>query len=230
MCTSSRNCFTQDSGRPEYMLTKLQEHVTKAGFIQMQLKELQEELLHLKTKLLPFADTMPNFALESQGATIVHHLTSETYQILPPLVTFWGLPLWYPAVTPRILIQGHSTPLTPGHCWAFVGRQGYVFISLSHPVIVTHVTLGHISGMQSPTGFPYSAPKMFSVYGLKKVNGEATSLGTFVYDANGESLQTFKSSINNKSVLRFVKLQIESNWGHPEYTCLYNFRVHGNLP
>lgn len=60
--------------------------------------------------------------------------------------------------------QAQSSPLTPGHCWAFAGRQGHVFISLSHPVTITHVTLGHISSRQSIAGFTYSAPREFSVY------------------------------------------------------------------
>lgn len=157
-----------------------------------QIKELQQELLHLKNKLHPVADTMQNFALESQGnsslssssssfvhssvlvlkecvrlcvgASILHHLTSES--LLSPLhtVTLWGIPLWFQPTSPRIVIQAHFMPLTPGRCWAFKGTRGQLFIALSHPIRITYVTLGHISSMQSPTGFPSSAPKMFSVY------------------------------------------------------------------
>ncbi|XP_028450151.1 SUN domain-containing protein 2-like [Perca flavescens] len=213
-------------------LKQLQEDMVGADvrMMQMQLKELQEELLHLRKTLIPMADTMPNFSLESQGATVLHHLSSDTYHTQPPLVTLWGIPLWYPPANPRTVIQGHSSLLTPGRCWAFAGRRGHVFITLSHPVTITHVTLGHITSMQSPAGFAYSAPREFSVYGVKKVDSEATRLGTFVYDPNGESLQTFKLPGHKKVVFSFVKLQIESNWGHPEYTCVYNFRVHGKMP
>ncbi|XP_032387293.1 SUN domain-containing protein 2 [Etheostoma spectabile] len=213
-------------------LKELQEDMVGADLkiMRKQLKELQEELLRLKKKLIPMADTMPNFALESQGATVLHHLSSDTYHTQPPFVTFWGIPLWYPPATPRTVIQGHSSPLTPGRCWVFAGRRGHVFITLSHPVTITHVTLGHITSLQSPAGFAYSAPREFSVYGVKKVDSEATRLGTFVYDPNGESLQTFKLPGHKKVVFSFVKLQIESNWGHPEYTCVYNFRVHGKMP
>lgn len=28
--------------------------------------------------------------------------------------------------------------------------------------------------------------------------------------------------------ISYVKLQVLSNWGHPEYTCLYQFRLHGD--
>ncbi|XP_044224641.1 SUN domain-containing protein 3-like [Thunnus albacares] len=221
-----------DLGKMQAQLTKLQDDMAGVDvkMMQMQLKELQDELFGLTKKLLPVADTMPNFALESQGANVLHHLTSQTYYTQPPLVTFWGIPLWYPPANPRTVIQGHSSPLTPGHCWAFAGRRGHLLISLSHPVTITHVTLGHISSMQSTAGFAYSAPREFSVYGIKTASGETTRLGTFVYDPNGESLQTFKLPDHTKGVFRFVKLQIESNWGHPEYTCVYNFRVHGKMP
>jgi len=30
-----------------------------------------------------------------------------------------------------------------------------------------------------------------------------------------------------KDIYKYVKVKIERNWGHPEYTCLYNFQVHG---
>ncbi|CAK6969433.1 SUN domain-containing protein 3-like [Scomber scombrus] len=185
----------------QVQLTKFQEYMVRNDIKMMQ---IQGELFYLRDKALPVADTMPNFALESQGANILHHLTSQTYHNEPPLVTFWGIPLWYPSANPRTVIQAQSSPLTPGRCWAFAGRQGHVFISLSHPVTITH--------------------------GIKTVNGKATRLGTFVYDPNGESLQTFKLPGHTMGVFRFVKLQIESNWGHPEYTCVYNFRVHGTIP
>lgn len=50
-------------------LTKLQDDMAGVDvkMMQMQLKELQDELFGLTKKLLPVADTMPNFALESQG-------------------------------------------------------------------------------------------------------------------------------------------------------------------
>lgn len=30
-------------------------------------------------------------------------------------------------------------------------------------------------------------------------------------------------------VYRFVELRVLTNWGHVEYTCLYRFRVHGQI-
>ncbi|XP_074201572.1 SUN domain-containing protein 1 isoform X5 [Camelus bactrianus] len=52
-------------------------------------------------------------------------------------------------------------------------------------------------------------------------------LGQFTYDQDGESLQTFPAPKRPEGAFQIVELRIFSNWGHPEYTCLYRFRVHG---
>ncbi|XP_050931884.1 SUN domain-containing protein 3 isoform X2 [Lates calcarifer] len=198
--------------------------------IEKRLRHLQDEVLRFKEEmnsLLPVADVMPNFALESLGSRVVFSRSSEAYQTQEAHLTFLGIPLRKPPVSPRVVIQGHS-PLLPGRCWAFAGGQGHLFITLSDPVTISHVTLGHISKDISPTGAITSAPKEFSVYGMKNVNDEETHLGTFFYDQDGDPVQTFKIP-NHKNGFNFVKLQVNNNWGHPDYTCLYNFRVHGKL-
>jgi SUN domain-containing protein 1/2 len=30
-------------------------------------------------------------------------------------------------------------------------------------------------------------------------------------------------------VVEFIEVRVTSNWGNPNYTCLYRFRVHGDL-
>ncbi|XP_043972983.1 SUN domain-containing protein 3-like [Gambusia affinis] len=142
--------------------------------------------------LLPQADLWPNFALQSQGATILDKMTSKTYQKIK------GSRCKLPPAGPGIVIQG-GTDLNPGQCWAFAGFPGRLSIALSHKATVTHVSLGHIPKIASPTSSISSAPKEFYVYTEK--------VGSF----------------------RYVTLQVNSNWGHPDYTCLYNFRVHGEL-
>ncbi|XP_066489412.1 SUN domain-containing protein 2 isoform X2 [Tiliqua scincoides] len=86
----------------------------------------------------------------------------------------------------------------PGNCWAFQGSQGFAVIRLSSNIRPTAVTLEHISKSLSPKGTIPSAPKDFQV---------------FDEDRN--------------AVFQLVELRILSNWGHPEYTCIYRFRVHG---
>lgn len=176
----------------------------------------------------PMADKMPDFALETQGASVISTRCSETYRIRSACVTLFGFPLWYPSESPRTVIQGFPA-LLPGKCWAFHGVQGTLVISLSHPITITHVTLDHLPRYKSPTGHIDSAPKDFEVYGMKTDAEEGTLLGTFTYDENGESTQTFKMPNPSGEVYRFVELRVLTNWGHVEYTCLYRFRVHGKI-
>ncbi|XP_035493356.2 SUN domain-containing protein 2 isoform X1 [Scophthalmus maximus] len=176
----------------------------------------------------PMADKMADFALETQGASVISTRCSETYHIRSACVTLFGFPLWYPSESPRTVIQGYPV-LLPGKCWAFNGVQGTLVISLSHPVRITHVTLDHLPRYNSPTGRIDSAPKDFEVYGTKSDTQEGTLLGTFTYNENGESTQTFQLPNPSDEVYRFVELHVLSNWGHVEYTCLYRFRVHGKI-
>uniref|UniRef100_UPI0037E903DF SUN domain-containing protein 1 isoform X3 n=1 Tax=Semicossyphus pulcher TaxID=241346 RepID=UPI0037E903DF len=176
----------------------------------------------------PMADKMADFALETQGASMISTRCSETYRIRSACVTLFGFPLWYPSESPRTVIQGYPV-LLPGKCWAFHGVEGTLVISLSHPITITHVTLDHLPRYNSPTGRIDSAPKDFEVYGMKNDEEEGTLLGTFTYDEDGESTQTFKLTNPSDVVYRYVEMRVLSNWGHVEYTCLYRFRVHGQI-
>ncbi|XP_023146921.1 uncharacterized protein sun2 [Amphiprion ocellaris] len=176
----------------------------------------------------PMADKMADFALETQGASVISTRCSETYRHRSACLTLFGFPLWYPSESPRTVIQGYPV-LLPGKCWAFHGVQGILVISLSHPVRISHVTLDHLPRYNSPTGRIDSAPKDFEVYGMKNDTEEGTLLGKFTYDENGPSTQTFKLPNPSDVVYRFVELRVLTNWGHIEYTCLYRFRVHGMI-
>ncbi|XP_054551729.1 SUN domain-containing protein 3 isoform X2 [Talpa occidentalis] len=121
-----------------------------------------------------------------------------------------------------------SADVHPGKCWAFPGSQGHVLIKLAREIIPTAVTMEHISEKVSPSGNISSAPKEFSVYGiLKQCEGEEIFLGQFIYNKKGITVQTFTIQHEVSESLVCVKLKILSNWGHPKYTCLYRFRVHG---
>uniref|UniRef100_A0A8C3IDV3 Sad1 and UNC84 domain containing 2 n=1 Tax=Chrysemys picta bellii TaxID=8478 RepID=A0A8C3IDV3_CHRPI len=87
--------------------------------------------------------------------------------------------------------------VNPGNCWAFRGSQGFAVIRLSSHIRPTAVTLEHVPKALSPLDTIPSAPKDFAIFG--------EDVGTF----------------------QVVELRILSNWGHPEYTCIYRFRVHG---
>ncbi|KAA8585092.1 hypothetical protein FQN60_003786 [Etheostoma spectabile] len=85
----------------------------------------------------------------------------------------------------------------PGNCWAFKGSQGYLVIRLSLRILPTSFCMEHIPKALSPTGNITSAPRNFTVFE------------------------------KNDRAFQIIEVRVLSNWGHPEYTCMYRFRVHG---
>ncbi|XP_023603971.1 SUN domain-containing protein 1-like [Myotis lucifugus] len=162
----------------------------------------------------------------TSGGSILSTRCSETHETKTALISLFGIPLWYFSQSPRVVIQ---PDIYPGNCWAFKGSQGYLVVRLSMEIHPTSFTLEHIPKTLSPTGNITSAPKDFSVYGLEnEYQEEGQLLGQFMFDQEGESLQTFPVPKRPERAFQIVELRIFSNWGHPEYTCLYRFRVHGD--
>ncbi|XP_016523033.1 SUN domain-containing protein 3-like [Poecilia formosa] len=158
------------------------------------LQEMKKEMKKKFDYLLPPADLWPNFALESQGAKLVPQMTSATFHNNRSCRLF-GIYFQQQPLGPSIAIQGRNH-LSPGQCWAFAGFPGRLSIKLSHRITVTHVSLGHIPKSITPTFTVSSAPKEFSVYGKKHLHDQESLLGTFQYDEDGDSLQTFKLPVN----------------------------------
>uniref|UniRef100_A0A9J7XTR8 Sad1 and UNC84 domain containing 1b n=1 Tax=Cyprinus carpio carpio TaxID=630221 RepID=A0A9J7XTR8_CYPCA len=166
-----------------------------------------------------------DYALESGGGSILSTRCSETYETKTALMSLFGIPLWYFSQSPRVIIQ---PDMYPGNCWAFKGSQGYLVIRLSLSVIPTSFCLEHISKSLSPSGNISSAPRRFSVFGLDdEYQEEGKLLGDYTYQEDGESLQIFPVLEKNDKAFQIIEMRVLSNWGHPEYTCLYRFRVHG---
>uniref|UniRef100_A0A8C5TFB8 Sad1 and UNC84 domain containing 2 n=1 Tax=Malurus cyaneus samueli TaxID=2593467 RepID=A0A8C5TFB8_9PASS len=168
---------------------------------------------------------MVDYALESAGASVINTRCSETYETRTALLSLFGIPLWYHSQSPRVILQ---PDVNPGNCWAFRGSQGFAVIRLSGIIHPTAVTLEHIPKALSPQGTIPSAPKDFAVYGLKEEGEEeGLLLGQFTYSHNGDPIQTFYLEGDSMGTYQLVELRVLSNWGHPEYTCIYRFRVHG---
>ncbi|XP_060945369.1 SUN domain-containing protein 1 isoform X2 [Limanda limanda] len=166
-----------------------------------------------------------DYALESGGGSILSTRCSETYETKTALMSLFGLPLWYFSQSPRVVIQ---PDVYPGNCWAFKGSQGYLVIRLSLRILPSSFCLEHIPKALSPTGNITSAPRNFTVYGLDdELQEEGKLLGHYTYQEDGESLQTFPVMEKNDKAFHIIEVRVLSNWGHPDYTCLYRFRVHG---
>ncbi|XP_067912659.1 SUN domain-containing protein 1-like isoform X6 [Heterodontus francisci] len=169
---------------------------------------------------------MVDFALESGGGSILSTRCSETYETATAVMSLFGVPLWYFSQSPRVVIQ---PDIYPGNCWAFKGSQGYLVIRLSMEIFPSAFTLEHVPKSLSPAGNISSAPKDFSVYGLDdEYQEEGKIFGKYTYSQHGEAIQTFFVKEESLKSYQIVELRVFSNWGHPEYTCLYRFRVHGN--
>ncbi|KAM7128973.1 SUN domain-containing protein 2 isoform 1-T1 [Ciconia maguari] len=168
---------------------------------------------------------MVDYALESAGASVINTRCSETYETRTALLSLFGIPLWYHSQSPRVILQ---PDVNPGNCWAFRGSQGFAVIRLSGIIRPTAVTLEHIPKALSPQGTIPSAPKDFAVYVLKEEGEEeGLLLGQFTYNHDGDPIQTFYLEGDAVGTYQLVELRVLSNWGHPEYTCIYRFRVHG---
>ncbi|KAF2898229.1 hypothetical protein ILUMI_07947 [Ignelater luminosus] len=214
--------------RIENIQTKIQKHETVG---ELKLDALTDEHIRkivMDSIALYDADKtgLVDYALESAGGHILSTRCTESYQARTAVLSVFGIPLWYPSNTPRTVI----TPgVTPGECWAFQNFPGFLLIKLSAPVKITAFSMEHISKMLAPNGKIDSAPKEFSVYGLRNESDkEPTLLGKYMYDYNGASLQYFDVQ-NDGLIFDIIELRIHSNHGNPNYTCLYRFRVHGSL-
>ncbi|XP_061632810.1 SUN domain-containing protein 1-like [Phyllopteryx taeniolatus] len=187
-----------------------------------------EEMMRRDGKA-PLWATVPNYALESAGASVLCSATSPPYKLKTARVAILGLEWGFQkAVQSHVVIEGKSE-LNPGNCWAFAGQRGNLTVVLSHPVVVKSVTLGHVSKSISPTGEIPHAPKDFSVYGMESQEAPGIKLGTFKYNQNGPMFQNFYISEQSDAAVTHVTLSVHSNWGDATYTCVYSFKVHGRL-
>jgi len=173
---------------------------------------------------------LADYALEANGGKIVDtRCTEYTDEPRQNVVKFLGIPIVHMSKQPEIMIKAGRMP---GQCFPFKGAQGSVIIKLAVPVKPTEFVVEHLSKTISIVGHINSAPNNFTVYALKDKNDkEGIVLGRYYYDAeNGPSLQRFKPQLVNVPIVEYIEVRVTSNWGNPNYTCLYRFRVHGDLP
>ncbi|KAK7238374.1 cytoskeletal anchoring protein [Aureococcus anophagefferens] len=178
-----------------------------------------------------------DYALRATGASVVQGLTSEPYtppgSVVPTKV--WhalgrdaGVGRAEDAISQRVGF---------GSCFAFEGSRGSLTVQLSSRVVPTAFTLEHIHGaLCNPlhNANCSSAPRTFTVLGRRAGAPDATpvDLGSFEYDAAdaAKTVQTFAALNDDRQAFDLATLQVTSNYGHPDYTCVYRFRVHGDAP
>ncbi|KAJ3608037.1 hypothetical protein NHX12_025087 [Muraenolepis orangiensis] len=168
---------------------------------------------------------LADYALESGGGSILSTRCSESYETRTAVLSLFGLPLWYFSQSPRAVIQ---PDVHPGNCWAFRGSTGYLVVRLSMKVVPVAFSLEHIPKALAPSGALRSAPRDFTVHGLdNEGHQDGKLLGTYSYEEDGEALQTYHVTEENEQAYQIIEVRILSNWGNPDYTCMYRLRVHG---
>ncbi|XP_078509077.1 SUN domain-containing protein 3-like [Lissotriton helveticus] len=186
------------------------------GMVNNAVKKLQEDDIQV-----------PDYALKSAGASILKSQTSDSYESDNAQMLWHNIVLWNYSPDPDIILQ---PDVNPGNCWAFAGTEGHVTVKLAEVIRPVAVTLQHIPRAISHPGDITSALKDFAIYGLNEGTEEAASLGQFTYDSEGDPIQTFKLEETKADKFKYIQLKVLSNWGNPEYTCIYRFRVHRELP
>jgi len=168
---------------------------------------------------------LPDFALHSMGARVSNHSPTFKRELTWSQAFLWRLFMDQPYVEPPSQIQRQKVSLEPGHCWPTVGQSGFVELHLHQPVFTTSFTLDHI-GSNSPDRS--SAPKDVKVYGVD-ADGHDHHLASYTYNLDGKVQQSFSvtNTVAFKTPFKVVRLNIDSNHGNPDYTCIYRFRVHG---
>jgi len=197
----------------------------------------------------------PDYALESSGAQILSHFTSESYHRYPEgtIAKAWANLFGVSGVllgkSPIVTLQPDTHA---GNCWAMDGNHGYLTVQLSLPIIPTHITIEHMSQEESvPDSLLNSAPREIEVYGITDQNalekmasyhGQSLSLSSspysihlasILFDPHDNFIQTFpisneaKIRLQSVTSIQVVQFQILSNWGESKYTCIYRVRVHG---
>ncbi|XP_071369964.1 SUN domain-containing protein 1-like [Centroberyx affinis] len=201
------------------------EHAARAAGAAMTQEEIHQIVENALRLYSQDRTGLADYALESGGGSILSTRCSESYETRTALMTLFGIPLWYFSQSPRAVIQ---PDVHPGSCWAFRGSTGYLVIRLSMRILPTAFSLEHIPKALAPSGTLRSAPRDFTVYGLDDESQEdGKLLGRYTYEEDGEALQTYTVSEENDRAFQIIELQVLSNWGHQEYTCVYRFRVHG---
>jgi len=201
---------------------------------------LRALLLSLKNTILDDLESdkvhMPDLALRSRGAEVVDASQGYNWLSLSVLRSSVLRKFLFLKKIKRWRIEQESDPsvvltpdMTPGNCWSFAGNKGFMIIQLPTHIEPLHFTIDHIA-KSIATEFG-SAPREFEVYGIDSRHDDptlATLLLRSTFDYS-RTTQTFAVQEVTPNVWydRF-RLEILSNHGHADYTCVYRFRIHGN--
>ncbi|XP_065356441.1 SUN domain-containing protein 3 [Calliphora vicina] len=159
-----------------------------------------------------------NYASEELGARI---LSVKAEPICPTNILKSWLGMEFNTNPPVFMLR---SIMEPGSCFGFRNGKADVTVKLAGKILIDEILMQHITKRQSPTEDTSSAPKDFQMFGLQ--NEQEFHLGSFKFD-NNQPLQHFNVRTNER--FQNVRIQFDSNHGHPNYTCVYRIAVYGKL-
>jgi len=109
----------------------------------------------------------------------------------------------------------------PGDCWPMEGASGFVEFQLTKRLQLTGVSIFHIPESISPD--LKTAPREFRIKARERSSNSWTDIGKFEYRLNDALTQEFH--ILQSGFFEILRLEIISNHGSKEYTCIYQFKV-----
>jgi SUN domain-containing protein 1/2 len=210
---------------------------------QAQIDELKRERDDLKKWVLEQINAASEHALSDHSSEIDYALHSAGGTIVSRSATYRHPQSSFLAhvgahVVDRLTRRESQHPiqisvLTPGECWPMKGSSGYVSIELSARIRITAAVVEHVSHKIAP--HYSSAPRAMRLVGFESSSDAANEgavgvvLGQFEYQSFGSMIQRFEiaSSASSAKPFTAVRLEILSNHGNADYTCLYRVRIHG---
>lgn len=138
---------------------------------------------------------------------------------------------WFGSVAkpPSVVFKPHAAQgsgLSVGDCWAFPGHTGQLTVALAKDVIPTEFAVEHLDN--APGLRRSSAPKRVQVFACDEGEPEQL-LAEYEYRLDGSARQSFPATRRASKPVRYLRLKILSNNGHPDYTCVYRFRVYSSV-
>lgn len=171
----------------------------------------------------PAGTLLPDLAAETSGGRVVAPLSSSAYR--PPGEHWLArlLPALLAARPPRVALSADNSF---GNCWAFAGTEGRLAVRLRQPAAPTHFSVCHLA--RAYQADRSSAPALVQVYGLPDAArpADAVLLASHRYDADGPDCQTFAAAAALDTPTRLFQFRFAGNHGKPDYTCIYQVRVH----
>lgn len=191
----------------------------------------------------PVPTSVRDYASLSAGGRTIEALTSVAY--VPPSSRFYSVFISWLGGRRNSPALALTDSMEPGRCWAFRGDSGQLGIQLTHPIRVSHLTVGNRS--KSPTA---SAPKNLILWGLRPADselcvtsGNVGGVGTppdfgsgycgihllsGIYEPSDSTLyQNFTASRDHDHYFDQMVVQAVGNWGNANFTCIYRIQIYG---